>query len=329
MASEFYGGAEKTNVELANELSKEHDVFMLLLRNTDYLERISTRVKKIELNSHSTRNNPFLHLEIYRNLKKIKPDIVHTHGAKAAILLHRLSRFCSMNHLATKHNSRKGRIFNRLPYISVVSKAGQESVKAGIKQQVRVIYNGIDPLPVEAKKQAKVFTFAAVGRLDKIKGFDLLLDKVATINFPFHLYIAGDGPEKRNLLKKITTLNLNDKVTLLGFEKDVASLMARSHLVVISSHSEGFPQVMVEALFYANVLISTPVGGVVEILPKLFQAPHSELGKKIEEVVNNYADFRAGFQEIKKKWADRLRLSRTVREYEQYYFEIINESSAK
>ncbi len=324
MASEKFGGAEKVFVDLSNELSKTHCVIALVLRNTEYLERFSPEVEIVELTSHPTRNNPFLLYEIYGTLKEIQPDIVHTHGGKAAILISRITYFVRINHLATKHNGRKGRVFNTLPYVSVVSQDAMGSVISKGRKQIRRIYNGIDPCPVEKNLQHSVFKIVAIGRLDRIKGFDLLIRQLASVRFPYQLIIAGEGGEQEHLEKIIAQLQMHDRVSLVGFCNDIPTLMASSHLIVMASHSEGFPQVMVEALFYGNVFISTPVGGSVEVLPPLFLTEHKKIRSKITDVYQNYSHYCHQFEDLRKRKAGQFILSKITTEYEAFYQEILS-----
>jgi glycosyltransferase involved in cell wall biosynthesis len=328
MASEKYGGAEKVCIDLSNELSNTHSVTALVLRKTEYLDRFLPDVEIVKLQSNPTRNNPFLLSEIFQKIKAIQPDIVHTHGGKAAILMRRLRYFVSLNHLATKHNGRKGRVFNTLPYVSVVSQQAMDSIKSKRRQQIRRIYNGIEPRPQQKILDHDVFKIAAVGRLDKIKGFDILINQLASVSFPYQLIIAGEGDEKSYLERRIAKLHLQDRVKLIGFCNDIPKLMASSHLIVAASHSEGFPQVMVEALFYGNVFISTQVGGAVEVLPLLFLTEQKDLGMKIRDVYQNYSHYSSQFESLKKKEAGRFLLSKIRAEYEAFYYKIVNEQKS-
>ena len=75
-------------------------------------------------------------------------------------------------HVATKHNARKGKIFNKIKYVTAVSDDVAKSIQ---NDNVEIIYNGIEPLNIESSLcENKVFTISAIGRLDKIKGFDIL-----------------------------------------------------------------------------------------------------------------------------------------------------------
>ena len=116
MASDGYGGAEKVFVELSNGLAERHEVAAMLIRGCAFRSRFSDKVQLIELKSNPTRHNPFLHYEIYRAVRRFSPDIIHTHAAKGAELVRKISRFTDIPHLGTKHNDRTGRIFNSLKW---------------------------------------------------------------------------------------------------------------------------------------------------------------------------------------------------------------------
>lgn len=116
-----------------------------------------------------------------------------------------------------------------------------------------VIYNGITPQTIAPLSHPqKPFRIYAIGRLDKIKAYDLLIQACSNLSFDFRLHIVGEGQEQNNLETLTQQLNLNDKVIFEGFQSDIASHMNRSDLVVISSHSEGFSVVMIEALFLCS-----------------------------------------------------------------------------
>jgi len=326
MASEKWGGAEKVFVDLSNELSHKHSVIALLLRDTEYKGRLSGRVEIVELQSHPTTHNPLLLYELYKVVKKHKPDIVHTHAVKASSLLRKVGYFRDFHHVGTKHNARKGRIFNKLKWVSAVSKESAESIINDADSTIKVIHNGILPEKAGNRKilDDTVFRIAAIGRLDKIKGFDVLIKELKSLDFPFRLTIAGEGPEKKILDRIIAERNMQDRVELGGFCDNIPELMRSSHMVVISSHSEGFPQVMVESLFYANVLISTPVGGVKEILPSFFLASQSGIAEKIRDVYRDYQEYKKRFSGLKKKRSNEFHLTRIGQKYVEYYQEIVN-----
>ncbi len=325
MASEGWGGAENVFVMLANELAKKHDVTAILLRNTVYRHRFSEAVHIQTLRANPTRYNPLLSLELFFLLKKLQPDIVHTHAAKATELIRFLASFLKFNHVGTKHNSRKGRVFNTIPRVTAVSKIAAQSVEHKNNRSVRVIANGIEPVCLPTIEKDQPFTLLAIGRLDKIKGFEVLIEQLQNISFDFRLYIVGEGPEQENLQTAIDKSGASQRIVLTGLREDIPQLMKKSHLVVISSESEGFGLVLIESLFYADCVISTPVGESVAILPEIFLAPQEKLGEKIEEVHANYQHFITEFDRIKRSKGKLYLLPEISRCYVDLYRKIIED----
>jgi glycosyltransferase involved in cell wall biosynthesis len=323
MASQEWGGAESVFVDLANELAKSHPVTALLLRGTEYIGRFSSDVRLVTLRSNPTRYNPFLLMEIFTRLRAIKPDIIHTHAVKGTELVNSANRFLRIPHVGTKHNVRKGRIFNKLPWVTAVSETSRKTIHALPSSKVKVIYNGLTPsYPPETRKD-RVFTILAIGRLDKIKGFDILIGQLNTLPFDFKLLIAGEGPEKANLEQTIKSAGLEKKVFLLGFREDIPLLMKSSHGVVIPSHSEGFSKVLAESMFYADAVLSTPVGIAVDVLPAMFLAEQNQLSEKITQLYQNYEQFTLEFRHISENRRNEFLLSGIAEKYYHFYLEIL------
>lgn len=93
----------------------------------------------------------------------------------------------------------------------------------------------------------------AVGRLDYQKGFDRLIDAWALLRkdgrfADWKLDIFGKGEWKEMLQRKIRTLGVGDSARLNAPVKDIAAEYKASSMLVMSSHYEGFPMVMVEAM---------------------------------------------------------------------------------
>lgn len=90
----------------------------------------------------------------------------------------------------------------------------------------------------------------AAGRLVKSKNFEALLSAFAIVRNYSHikLLILGDGSERKNIEKKIRYLSLEKDVIMPGMVTDVFSYMSRAKMFVLSSHHEGWPNVIIEAL---------------------------------------------------------------------------------
>ena len=112
-------------------------------------------------------------------------------------------------------------------------------------------------------------TIGFFGRLSHEKGWDVLLDAlsiVAKSGTDFRLIVAGDGPDKEPFLGRIVELGFADRVRYLGQLPSVSHLYSSLDLLVLSSHTEGMPNVLLEAMHFDVPVVATAVGGVPEIL---------------------------------------------------------------
>jgi glycosyltransferase involved in cell wall biosynthesis len=145
------------------------------------------------------------------------------------------------------------------------------------KKNIEVVYSGVDLnrfRPV-TKMKPKKFTILNVGRLDLIKGQKYLIEACKILKNKkqdFTCRIIGDGKEKKNLLRLINNLKLNDQVKLLGPKKndELIKYHNLADVLVISSDSEGLPVVAVEAMACKLPVIATNIRGVPEIIKNNF-----------------------------------------------------------
>lgn len=170
------------------------------------------------------------------------------------------------------------------------------------------------------------FSIVAVGRLDKIKGFDLLIRAASELKFDFELKIYGQGGERQNLQNLINSLKLQDRVRLCGFCDDVAAALSVSHLHVISSRKEGFPVILIEGIFYSPVLISTRAGGISEILSEEFLCEAADLGVKIDEIYRTYSKYVRAFAQKHASLKQTLTLQNYISSLKNYYEELLCEA---
>jgi glycosyltransferase involved in cell wall biosynthesis len=109
----------------------------------------------------------------------------------------------------------------------------------------------------------------AVGRLVKLKGFDLLLRAFARLRRQAgtRLMILGEGPERRALERLIRELDLGERVSLVGRQENPWKYMARADVFVLSSLTEAFPNVIGEALALGRPVLATDCSpGIREFL---------------------------------------------------------------
>lgn len=321
IASSEWGGAEDSFVNICNELAKSHEIIVLLTKDNLIHKKINANIKIHILSSQPNRYNPFLFLELLWLIIKISPDIIHTHSAKATQLIHVLHRLLPYPHIGTKHNSRRGKIFNKLNDVTAVSQQVAHTIHA---QHVKVIYNGIEPQLCKPKTN-NIFTIRAIGRLHSVKGFDQLIQAVSQLNFPFLLEIIGEGEERKTLESLISKYHLENNVKLVGYQTNIPALISNADLIVISSHTEGFSLVLIESLFYAPLLISTKVSGSTEILPTSLLIEDS-IAQKINDIYQHYDYYCKEFTKVKILQKHFL-LSNVCKAYTQYYEEILRRCS--
>jgi len=119
----------------------------------------------------------------------------------------------------------------------------------GVKR-VHVVENmvSIRPLPFGGAGSRRMLS---VGRLDRQKGYDLLLEALSRVEksllAEWKMDIFGDGPERESLEKQRETLALTDCVTFHPFTAEVEKQYASHAFYVMSSRFEGFPMVLLEA----------------------------------------------------------------------------------
>ncbi|MDI3324624.1 glycosyltransferase [Pontibacterium granulatum] len=317
IASSLDGGAEKVVADLSNELARQGiDVVVAAFRGSLWLKRLSEKVRIQELTSSEEWYDPRLYLQLRSIVKSEQPDVVHSHGAKASKIILRLSKLTSLRQVATKHNSRKGKVFNGLAHVTAVS----GKVADSIRQPATVIYNGVQrDTTLKPVKQGGALSILAVGRLDPIKRFDWLIREVAASGIDCTLDIVGDGPQRGELEGLIKELDLADRVKLLGHQSDVAQRMTQKHLVVIASRSEGFSLVMVEALFYANLFISTEVGAAPELLPDALLVKEGQLADKLQQVAAEYDQMQGSYNAFVSEQASQFEMPSVADRYIEYY----------
>ncbi|QDT34653.1 glycosyltransferase [Thalassoglobus polymorphus] len=152
------------------------------------------------------------------------------------------------------------------------------------------------------------FLIGAVGRLSDEKGFDLLIEAVTRLieaGLNVGLAIIGEGVERERLEKQIAESGHSDRIQLLGYRSDTKSLYEAMDLYVLSSHREGLPNVVLEAMAMEVPVVATRIAGV----PKLVQ--DRENGLLVE--AGDVSQIETAIQEIMLNPELRERLTRNAR----------------
>lgn len=108
----------------------------------------------------------------------------------------------------------------------------------------------------------------AVGRLEPVKNYPLLLDAVERVRrrMPMRLIVLGEGGERRRLEEEIRRRRLEDAVALLGVAENPYGYMAAADALVLASVQEGFALVLVEAMACGAPVLATATSGAVDIV---------------------------------------------------------------
>jgi len=228
-------------------------------------------------------------------LTGLKPDIIQSHNIKSHLFVRLTGLYKSYPWIAFNHGytavDLKDRIYNyadrfSLPrayrVVAVCGPFGRRLIARGVDcERIRIQHNSVKPFVVpnaEAVENVRrkhgigeELVVLCAGRLSTEKGQADLLEAVALIakmpDIPrFRLLLAGDGVERQHLEQLSARLGIQEKVIFAGHASDMRPYYAMASMLVLPSHSEGSPNVVLEALAAGLAVAATTVGGVPEIL---------------------------------------------------------------
>jgi glycosyltransferase involved in cell wall biosynthesis len=248
------------------------------------------------------RPTPGVVRSLLRTVREIAPDILHSHGYKANILLGPVPRRRRGPLLATLHGSTNMRQFSRMwlygqlerlvlerldsvvvvaphmlnsPAVRGVSKARLHVIENGIPPLATRLANlkarGIPPPPAELVQfVTRQPSFVAMGRLSPEKGYTLLLEAFARarahLGCARQLLIVGEGPQRELLQARIADLGISGAVHLGGYLVAADRLLEHAAGFVMSSLTEGMPLVLLEAMQWHVPVLATSVGAIPQVL---------------------------------------------------------------
>ena len=218
--------------------------------------------------------------------------IAHSHGYKSDLWLRRAAPPATRK-VATAHGwlstNAKLRFYEWLDkralrsfaHVVGVSPYLLETIRnSGVKREKSsIIENGVTLPSLSAATTSaslrREFGFAPeakiivrVGRLDHLKGNDLLLKALAQLapRHAAHLLFVGEGPEQPPLAQQAKDLGIHTHVTFAGFRDDVADILNAADLFVSPSLSEGLPMVLLEAMAARVPVVTTDVGAINTVI---------------------------------------------------------------
>lgn len=273
----------------------------------EFVDLSSTRIKGFETVLHTLLS--CLHLIFHR------VDVVNIHNIGPAMFAP-LLRLFGMKVVLTYHSPNyehaKWGLFSRLllrtsekialkfsNHIIFVSPIQRAKYSDKIQAKSTAIPNGITPLGfdyndeflksrgIEPKKY-----ILAVGRLTPEKGFDNLIRAVNKCKGSHRLVIAGAADHNPEYLKYLKSLDENNRTVFAGYTtgSNLAQLYTHAALYVLSSHNEGFPMVLLEAMSHNLSIVSTDIPAAHIIpLPDSHYCNHddySDMARVIDFVIS-------------------------------------------
>lgn len=184
-------------------------------------------------------------------------------------------------HFSFRSKSEVEKCYQRFDYTAFVSK----DVGSNFLQMVHlnkpsgVLYNTIESdmiLRMSAEEtdlciDKKTINIVTVGTLKEVKGYDRLLRIAKRLYdecYQFHLYILGSGPLEQDFKRFISDNQLEQSITLLGFDSNPYKYVSKCDLFVCSSYTEGFSTAVTEALIVGTPVCTVDISGMKEMLGK-------------------------------------------------------------
>lgn len=220
-------------------------------------------------------------ISIFITLKKIKIDLIHLFGIiiesmffRYFVLKNNQVIFSEVEDPINRNSNKK--IFSLflkncsdIIVPSIIIKNKIISICSDVENKISVIPWTINTKNISnySKSNHSDIIFGASGRLHHLKGFHILIEALSKIKSNnWRLIIAGDGEEKENLLSLAKKNNIADKITFLGWIKDIDTFLSNIDIFIHPSFSEGMPMVIIEALYNSKPVIATDVGSVKEMI---------------------------------------------------------------
>lgn len=300
-SGDLWAGAEVQLFTLAKALKIYTDTNVnILLLNHGTLEKklLDNGIRVIVLNEIKMNGFQIL-LQIISTIRKIKPDVIHTHRVKENVLGSISALFSKTPTLRTAHGASEhkpawihipkrlilfmdwfcGQFLQR-KIVAVSKDLAKILQKSFPANKIKVIENGVDPAsfsttaePVNSdiEHNACSFRIGIAGRLVPVKRVDIFIKAAAELlnthpelNTSFHIF--GDGPLHTELTALSHKLNTEKMIHFEGHCENMQHELTDLDALLITSDHEGLPMILLEAMALKTPVIAHAVGGIPAVL---------------------------------------------------------------
>jgi glycosyltransferase involved in cell wall biosynthesis len=329
----------------------------------DYLEKVATDVKAIRIDGLGRSIKPRADITalftIVKEIRRFKPDIVHTHTAKAGVV-GRIASILS-GHRSVRVHTFHGHLLNGYfgsgktklvvlvekflalftdQLLAVGAKVKDDLLAVGVGNQNKfgVMPPGLKLAQAPSQSSARHelglsadATYCAfIGRITQIKRPDRFLDVVAEIKsrgIDLQFIVAGAGELMQYCQDRAKVENL--PVTFLGWREDIEVVLAVADFVLLTSDNEGTPLSLIQAGMVGIPVVATNVGSTNEIVVNgetglLTDLSVGQLADAVSRVATDGA-LRAKMGSAGKEYTlARYGVKRLVKDHQDLYLRLLN-----
>lgn len=167
--------------------------------------------------------------------------------------------------------------YHKIDQVVAVSQIVADGMKIRFNCNNTIVINNILNSDISSKANSKVPTLrkaklniVSVGRLEYVKGYDMLVDAmnklVNHLNLDIHLCLVGDGSQRFDIEQRISVHGLNNNITVAGSQANPYPYVKAADIFVCPSRQEGFNIAILEAMTLGKPVIATNCAGPSEIL---------------------------------------------------------------
>jgi len=269
------GGGQRSALNLASALSKDHEVSLIVFHTVDQQYEVPYRLVNIECpdkfnvlaKAYNVLKRAF---KLRRHFNAEKYDFIfgfmETANFPTVLASSKsiLSVHCNPHELSSYESILARTLYPRAQHVVAVSEDVAAILREDYKlKKVSRIYNLVSFEEVQREgatsyQHGKPY-LVALGRLSEVKRLDILIEAYSksTLKQTCDLLIVGEGEERQSLETQIKTLGLQDKVVLTGSQSNPFKYLKGAEFLVLSSRTEAFPMVLIESLVLSCPVVAT------------------------------------------------------------------------